>query len=87
MFYDGKLSDGPGMAEKTKAPWHSNALFPPYAFMHVKNGREEKTRFNSFINREEVNVAAALYASLQRQLQVGTDSMPSIGLVTGYSGQ
>lgn len=75
------------MVEKTKASWHDNRLFPPYAFMHVKNGREEKTRFNSFVNHGEVTVAMALYAGLKRQLKFGVDSMPTIGVVTGYSGQ
>lgn len=75
------------MVEKTKAPWHDNRLFPPYAFMHVKDGREERIRYNSFLNRGEVTVAMALYAGLKRQLKVGVDTMPSIGVISSYSGQ
>lgn len=34
-FYNGKVQDGPGMAQKTIAPWHSNPLFPTFAFVSV----------------------------------------------------
>jgi superfamily I DNA and/or RNA helicase len=35
-FYGGALSDAPGMAEKTAAPWHASPCFGPLAFFDVR---------------------------------------------------
>ena len=35
-FYGGTLSDAPGMAEKTAAPWHASPCFGPLAFFDVR---------------------------------------------------
>ncbi|KAH8920764.1 hypothetical protein BT69DRAFT_1336150 [Atractiella rhizophila] len=77
--------DGPGMDEKTKRPWHQNRLFPPYRFFDI-DGREERDRFNSIVNRFEANMAVQLYARLQT-------ACPSsfldyqVGVVAPYKGQ
>ena len=44
VFYDGRLEDGPDMAEKTRQDWHSDAKFGVYKFFNVHHGREESSR-------------------------------------------
>ena len=51
------------MAEKTAQPWHTDGRFPPYAFLHVLNAREER-KGHSLINRGEAQIALAIYQSL-----------------------
>ncbi|CEH15866.1 related to sen1 protein [Ceraceosorus bombacis] len=60
-FYDGKLQDGPRMAELTKQPWHSTSLLSPFKFFDAYNGSEKMGRGHSIVNRDEAMIAAALY--------------------------
>jgi senataxin len=87
-FYESRLKDGPEMDVRTRQPWHANPLFPPYAFFHVRNSREEKgTRSgHSLFNRPEAEVAAAIYARLKDEHRdVNLDYR--VGVVTPYKGQ
>lgn len=40
-FYDGKLADAPGMAERTVAPWHAASCLGPLAFYNVAGACSE----------------------------------------------
>lgn len=85
-FYNSRLLDGPGMDEKTVQPWHSNALFPPYVFMHVKGGSEVAGRHHSLTNPKEAATALAIYERLLRDYPK-IDFDYRIGVVTPYKGQ
>lgn len=75
------------MSAATKQPWHDKGdIFPPYAFLHVRNSREEAGKHHSLINREEANIAAALYARLGRDCN-GIDLSYRVGIITPYKGQ
>ncbi|SPO25746.1 related to SEN1 protein [Ustilago trichophora] len=84
-FYDSKLQDGPDMAEMTRQPWHKYELTRPFKFLSTK-APEQPGRMHSIINKEEANVALALYERMR------TDN-PSenfdyrIGIVTMYKAQ
>lgn len=85
-FYRSRLKDGPDMAAKTEAPWHSNSLFPPYVFYHPRNGRQESGRSRSLLNRGEAALAVAIYGRLVREF-TDVDFAYRVGVITGYSAQ
>lgn len=39
-FYRGAVTDAPGMAEKTAAPWHASPCFGPLAFFNVRGAAD-----------------------------------------------
>lgn len=85
-FYDHRLTDGPSMDVQTRQEWHSNALFPPYAFMHVNGGSEVAGRNHALSNPREASTALAIYEALLRDYpKVNFDLR--IGIVTPYKGQ
>ncbi|GAA6010562.1 hypothetical protein JCM11491_002971 [Sporobolomyces phaffii] len=84
-FYQSRLTDGPNMDQKTLATWHSNALFPPYAFYHV-SGMETAGRHHSWTNPQEAQTALAIYERLAREYPT-IDFGYRIGIVTPYKGQ
>lgn len=84
-FYDSKLQDGPGMAQLTAQPWHSNPLFRPFKFF-ASRGLEAAGRSHSLINREEAAIAQAIYERL-RQDHPKVDFDYRIGIVTMYKEQ
>jgi senataxin len=87
VFYKMRLRDGPDMAQKTTQAWHRSALFKPYRFFNVIQGREENAHAgHSLVNREEVAIAMAIYDRLQKDFPtVNFDSR--IGIVTMYRAQ
>jgi senataxin len=63
-FYQGKLLDGPRMAELTARPWHSK-LFPPYKFFDVAGGQHKQAKeTRSLFNRREAQVAVEIFSNL-----------------------
>lgn len=85
-FYDSRLSDGPEMAKKTMQPWHSNSLFPPYTFFHVRDSNEVAGRHHSWTNPREAQTALAIYERLCRDFP-SVDFAYRIGIVTPYKGR
>jgi senataxin len=85
-FYESRLANGPDMDAKTLQPWHSNALFPPYSFMHVKGGSEQQGRSNSLYNSLEASTAVAIYERLLKDFS-SIDFDYRVGVVTPYKGQ
>lgn len=85
-FYHSRLIDGPDMDAKTLQPWHASSLFPPYAFMHVRNGSEVQGRHHSLTNPAEAATALAIYERLLRDYP-SIDFDYRIGIVTPYKGQ
>ncbi|TIB36120.1 hypothetical protein E3P84_01056 [Wallemia ichthyophaga] len=66
VFYQGQLKDGLRMAEKTKAPWHDNALFGTYRFFDFAQGSERRVD-HSYVNDGEADLVISLYERLKRQ--------------------
>ncbi|KAH9854663.1 SEN1 N terminal-domain-containing protein [Lenzites betulinus] len=87
IFYGGRLQDGPGMAEKTKRPWHEHPKFGTYRFFNVQSGSEESSGVgHSLVNRTEIQVAVALYNRLIKDcVTVSLDC--KIGVISMYRGQ
>ena len=88
LFYDGRLSDGPDMATKTKRPWHSHPKFGTYRFFSVESGTEESMpgASHSLMNRSEAQVAVALYNRLIREFS-STNFDFKVGVISMYRGQ
>ncbi|KAG9121572.1 DEAD-box type RNA helicase [Ceratobasidium sp. 392] len=86
LFYQGRLQDGPDMAQRTQQAWHSSSIFGPYKFFDIAHGQEEAQSNHSQINREEANAALALYERLQRDFR-NTKFDYRIGVVSMYRGQ
>ncbi|KAI1287124.1 DEAD-box type RNA helicase, partial [Mortierella claussenii] len=63
-FYKSLLKDGPGMAEKTKAEWHSNPITSPYRFFDVYQGQEKIGLSHSQHNPIEAEAAVSLLEGL-----------------------
>lgn len=66
-FYGGKLIDGPGMTRLTAKPYHRDTLLAPFRFFNCKGGKEVSGKGMSLINREEANMAAAIYERLRKE--------------------
>ncbi|KAH8828381.1 AAA domain-containing protein [Flagelloscypha sp. PMI_526] len=85
LFYAGRLGDGPGLAQSTARPWHSNPRFGPYRFYNINGGREENVG-HSHKNVAEINAAMALYDRLHRE-HSSHDFTSKIGIITMYRTQ
>lgn len=85
VFYQGRLEDGPNMAEKTVQPWHQNPRFGTYKFFNISKGLEE-TSGHSIKNMAECNVAAALFNRLRIEYSK-TNLDYRIGVVSMYRAQ
>ncbi|SCZ89810.1 BZ3500_MvSof-1268-A1-R1_Chr1-3g01592 [Microbotryum saponariae] len=85
-FYQSRLLDGEEMEKKTLQPWHSNSLFPPYMFFHVRNATEVAGRHHSWTNPQEAQTALAIYERIIREYP-HVDLNYRIGIVTPYKGQ
>lgn len=86
LFYNGRLQDGPDMAQRTQQPWHASSLFGPYQFFDVAHGQEQAQSNHSQINREEADAALALFERLRREFS-NTKFDYRIGVVSMYRGQ
>ncbi|KAI8978689.1 SEN1 N terminal-domain-containing protein [Trametes punicea] len=87
LFYDGRLRDGPGMAEKTKRVWHMHPKFGTYRFFNVQAGLEEGAGSgHSLVNRAEAQVAVALYNRLLKEFSA-SDLEFRVGVISMYRGQ
>ncbi|KAI5122782.1 hypothetical protein M0805_000126 [Coniferiporia weirii] len=87
LFYDGRLQDGPDMAEKTAQPWHAEPRFGIYKFFSATQGREEPGRIgHSLLNREECKIIAAIYDRIRKQFS-SIDFDYRIGIVSMYRAQ
>ncbi|SNX84511.1 related to SEN1 protein [Melanopsichium pennsylvanicum] len=84
-FYDSKLQDGPNMAELTHQPWHKYELTRPFKFLSTK-AAEQPGRMHSIINKEEANVALALYERMRADNSRENFDY-RIGIVTMYKAQ
>jgi senataxin len=88
VFYDSKLSDGPGMAELTAQPWHKETLLKPFRFFDAYRGAERSARGHSVVNSEEAQIAAALYERLKAEARrYSKDLDYRVGVVTMYKEQ
>jgi senataxin len=85
VFYQSHLRDGPDMAQKTAAIWHSRHIFGPYRFFNV-NGVESRAG-TSTMNADEANTAVSLYRRLEEDFGSKIDLAMRIGVITMYKEQ
>jgi senataxin len=89
QFYDDRLVDAPRMAARTKRPWHRCALFRPFVFVDVHQGREYRPSGPdgaSWANEEEAEACVAIVKALVR----GYDELSSgenVGVISPYKAQ
>jgi senataxin len=86
VFYNGRLKDGPGMAEKATRAWHASNMFRPYTFFNILRGQESPGSSHSLINKVEVQVAVGLYNRLLEEFS-SVDFNFRIGVVSMYRAQ
>ena len=85
-FYDGRLLDGPSMANLRKRPWHQSDILGPYRFFDVHGQQQNAPRGHSLINIAEVEVALKLYDRLITDCK-GYDFSGKVGIITPYKSQ
>ncbi|ORY29551.1 SEN1 N terminal-domain-containing protein [Naematelia encephala] len=85
VFYNGQLKDGPDMAKKTAAVWHSRHIFGPYRFFNV-TGHEVKAG-TSTKNPDEALVAVELYRRLEADFGTKINLALRIGVISMYKEQ
>ena len=89
QFYDDRLVDAPRTAARTKRPWHQCALFKPFVFVDVHQGREYRPSGPdgaSWANDEEAEACVAMVKALVR----GYDALSSgenVGVISPYKAQ
>ena len=89
QFYDDRLVDAPRTAARTKRPWHQCALFKPFVFVDVHQGREYRPSGPdgaSWANDEEAEACVAIVKALVR----GYDALSSgenVGVISPYKAQ
>ncbi|KAJ0971026.1 hypothetical protein J5N97_018985 [Dioscorea zingiberensis] len=87
QFYSGDILDGPNV--KTKAyerRFLSEAMFGPYSFINISDGKEERDDSGSRRNMVEVGVVVQIVQRLLKVLNSSKDKF-SIGIVSPYSSQ
>jgi senataxin len=85
-FYNGRLLDGPDMAQQRQRPWHGTSLLSPYRFFDVRGQHQAAPRGHSLINLAEIDVAMQLYERLITDFgNLGLES--KIGIITPYKSQ
>ncbi|KAJ3270618.1 DEAD-box type RNA helicase [Terramyces sp. JEL0728] len=85
QFYKGLLKDSPAMMEERKALWHQKPAFKPFIFLDV-SGREEKSKYLSTFNRNEVKVCVTLIQLLAQQFP-NIKFGHKIGIISFYKEQ
>lgn len=85
-FYDGKLLNGPDMAQLRVQPWHQSGILGPYRFFDVQGTHQSAPRGHSLINIAEINVALKLFDRLVTDCK-GYDFTNKIGIITPYKSQ
>ncbi|KAL4805801.1 SEN1 N terminal-domain-containing protein [Aspergillus unguis] len=85
-FYEGRLQDGPNMAQLRTRPWHQSELLSPYRFFDVQGLHQSATKGHSLINLAELKVAMQLYERLMTDFRE-YDFSRKIGIITPYKGQ
>jgi superfamily I DNA and/or RNA helicase len=67
LFYRSALKDDPSVTSKSVAPWHHHRPneFPPYCFIDVGTGRENRSNVGgSLRNEDEAGMAVQLFDQL-----------------------
>ena len=85
LFYQGRLQDGPDMAERTKRAWQDNARFGIYRFFNIIGSQETNVGFSA-MNPMEVQIAVQLYRRLTRDFS-SIDFTSRIGFISPYREQ
>ncbi|PIA18842.1 P-loop containing nucleoside triphosphate hydrolase protein, partial [Coemansia reversa NRRL 1564] len=86
LFYNSRLKDGPEMAAKQCAPWHRNERYPPFVFLNIQSGREQKGALHSVFNMQEVEAAVQLVFGLCQDYPK-LSWKQRIGVITPYKQQ
>ncbi|SCU97691.1 LAFA_0G12728g1_1 [Lachancea sp. 'fantastica'] len=87
-FYNGKLSDGPGMDTINLRPWHQRSPLGPYKFFDIATGKQEQNKKSmSFVNPEECRVAVELVENLLNHFENSYNFTGKIGIISPYREQ
>lgn len=85
-FYDGRLLDGPNMANLRTQPWHKSKLLGAYRFFNVRGFHQSTQGGHSLTNFEEVEACLNLYNRLTTDCKT-YDFKGKIGIITPYKSQ
>ncbi|VDC00771.1 unnamed protein product [Peniophora sp. CBMAI 1063] len=85
LFYQGRLQDGPDMAERTKRVWQDNPRFGIYRFFNIVGSQETNVGFSA-TNPMEVQTAVQLFRRLTREFST-IDFTSRIGFISPYREQ
>ncbi|KAJ1564797.1 DEAD-box type RNA helicase, partial [Cladochytrium tenue] len=83
-FYDARLEDAEGIESLCKAPWHGS--HPPYQFLNVEWGREQRAKGHSLFNPDEI-VACVNFVEQLCSAYPTIGFAARIGVVTPYKMQ
>lgn len=86
QFYNSKLSDGAGMLEKNKRPWHNQVPLAPYKFFDIVSRHQQNQQSKSFFNSAEARVALELVEALMKILPEN-QFKGRIGIISPYKEQ
>lgn len=92
IYYGGKVKSGVSEGDRSKYKFLQNAIFPkddPRVFIDTQ-GVEEEKNINSFINRKEAKIVEKVLVYIMQlyiNQRVEKADLPSIGVITTYSGQ
>ncbi|GEQ71836.1 hypothetical protein JCM33374_g5522 [Metschnikowia sp. JCM 33374] len=86
QFYHSKLSDGEGMLEKNKRPWHNQFPLSPYRFFDIVSRHQQNQQSKSFFNSAEARVALELVEALMKILPE-KEFKGRIGIISPYKEQ
>ncbi|QBM87298.1 senataxin [Metschnikowia aff. pulcherrima] len=86
QFYNSRLSDGAGMLEKNKRPWHNQPPLAPYKFFDIVSRHQQNQQSKSFFNAAEARVALELVETLMRILPEN-EFKGRIGIISPYKEQ
>lgn len=85
-FYNSRLTDGCGMLEKNRRPWHSIPLLSPYRFFDIVSKHQQNQRSKSFLNQTESMIALELVEKLM-ELLPGGQFLGKVGIISPYKEQ
>ena len=85
-FYDGRLLDGPSMADLRQRPWHADHLLSSYRFFDVQGMHQSAPRGHSLVNLAEIDIALKLFHRLTTCAR-GYDFRGKVGIITPYKSQ
>ncbi|CAN3368560.1 helicase Sen1p [Diutina catenulata] len=85
-FYEGRLSDGPGMFERNDRPWHHQGALTPFRFFNVISKHQRNERSMSLFNTTEARLTLEMAETVMR-LVPPEKFRGMIGIISPYKEQ